>query len=104
MSNTLMNYVHIEPVTVPIKGEGAFMEVRSLGFPLNPSSVSWYYAIRKAQVVEQEGVSISVPGEVVLEGNLHMDRPTYDLWSTDDNYVFDWAAQELSLTIIDDPA
>lgn len=102
MSNTLMNYVHIEPVTVPIKGEGTFMEVRSNGFPLNPSGVSWYYAIRKAQVVEQDGVSVSVPGEVVLEGNLYMDRPTYDLWSDDDNYVFEWAAGVLNLTIIPD--
>ena len=101
MYNTTMNYVEIAPVTVPIKGDGTFLEVRSIGFPLNPSHVSWYYAIRKAIVIDVEGTLTSVPGETVLEGNLSMDRATYDLWSNDDSYVFDWAAAELGLTIVE---
>jgi len=102
MYNTTMNYVEIAPVTVPIKGDGAYLEVRSLGFPLNPTNVSWYYTIRKATLVDQEGTMVSVPGEVVLEGNLDMDRAAYDLWSNDDSYVFDWAAAQLGLTIVEE--
>jgi hypothetical protein len=97
-----MNYVQIAPVTVPIKGNGTYLEVRSLGFPLNPTSVSFYYAIRKETTVDQEGTPVSVPGETVLEGNLTMDRAAYDLWSNDDSYVFDWAAAQLGLTIVEE--
>lgn len=101
MYSTTMNYVEILPVTVPIKGDGTFLEVRSLGFPLNPTSVTWYYAIRKEVTVEVEGTPTTVPGETVLEGNLTMNRAAYDLWSNDDSYVFDWAAAELGLTIVE---
>lgn len=88
----------IEDVIIPIKGTGKYLEVKTLGFPLNPASVSFYYAIHAETSTEVDGATVSTPGHVLIDGNLIMDGETYAAWGLDDDYVWDWAAQELNLT------
>lgn len=88
----------IEDVVIPIKGTGKYLHVRSLGFPLNPTNVSFYYSIQEEVSVDQNGETVLMPGQVLLEGNLLMDGATYQSWGTDDSFVWDWAAEELGLT------
>ena len=39
---------------------------------------------------------------VLSQGNIVIDGEDYNAWSDDDNYLFDWAAEKLNLTIIGD--
>jgi hypothetical protein len=39
---------------------------------------------------------------VLSQGNIVIDGQDYNAWSDDDNYLFDWAAEQLNLTIIGD--
>lgn len=90
----------IEDVVVPVNGTGKYLEVKTNGFHMNPSNVPFYYAIRKEVVQDQNGETVVFPGETVLDGNLYMDRSTYDQWGSDDDYVWNWVATQLGLTFI----
>ena len=94
----------IEDVIIPIKGTGKYLEVRSLGFPLNPTNVSFYYAIHAETSMDLNGEVTVMPGQIILEGNLIMDAETYAAWGTDDDYVWDWAAEQLNVTFLAEEA
>jgi hypothetical protein len=39
-----------------------------------------------------------MPGNKILEGNLFMSTSEYNQWGEDDEYVIDWALQQLGFT------
>lgn len=38
----------------------------------------------------------------LASGQIEMDNAAYELWGDDDDYVWDWAAEQLNLTITGD--
>ena len=88
--------IKIQPESVPTKGEGVYFNLLALNFPMNPTSVSFYWQLFTEQVVEEQ----SVPGVCVLDGNLTMDQETYSNWGSNDDYCYDWACDLLGFTII----
>lgn len=94
----------IQDIVVPTKGTGKYLEVRALTFNLTPTSgISLYWAVYTENTsTDEAGVETKTPGSIVLEGNLHMPQEKYELWGTDDNFVIDWAAEQLSLVLIEE--
>lgn len=85
----------IQPETVPTKGVGKYFNLVALNFPMNPSSVSFYWQLfTEAENEEQE----SIPGSCILDGNLSMDQETYAEWGTNDEYPINWALNQLGFT------
>lgn len=89
--------IKIEDVIVPTKGTAKYFNIIALNFPMNPTSVSFYWQIC-SEVENEEGVK--TPGAALMDGNLTMDQATYDNWGSDDSYVTTWACNELNFTII----
>jgi hypothetical protein len=94
--------IKIQDVIVPTKGTGKYLNVRVLPFDLTPTSgIQLYWAIQAEMTsTDPEGVETTAPGQVLLEGNLHMPQEQYELWGTDDTFVIEWAATQLNLTLI----
>jgi hypothetical protein len=92
--------IKIEDVVVPTKGTAKYFNLLVLNFPPNPTNVSFYWSIHEEVLIPAEGETPekSSSGKVVLEGNLNMDSETYANWGTDDEYVIDWALNELGFT------
>jgi hypothetical protein len=92
----------IEDVIVPTKGTGKYLEVRALTFNLTPTSgISLYWAIHTETSSENpEGETVLTPGANILDGNLYLPQDKYEQWGTDDTFVIEWAAEQLSLTLI----
>ena len=82
----------IKPVVVPTKGTGKYLALTALNFPMDPSSVTFYWALF-TELTDGEG-NVS-PGSNILDGNITMDQEVYSQWGTDDNYAIDWALSEL---------
>jgi len=89
--------VKIEDVVIPTKGTAKYFNIIALNFPMNPTSVSFYWQIL-SETQNEEGESI--PGSPLMDGNLTMDQATYADWGTSDQYVINWATQELGFKII----
>ena len=82
---------HIQPIIIPTKGEGTLFQISALNFPMNPTSVTFYWQV--LSVTEDSFTS-------VLEGNLSMDAETYSQWNNDDNFVIQWACNLLNFVIV----
>lgn len=82
---------HIQPIQIPTKGEGTLFQISALNFPMNPTSVTFYWQV--LSVTEDSFNS-------VLEGNVSMDAETYSQWNNDDNFVINWACNLLNFVII----
>jgi hypothetical protein len=89
--------IKIQDVIVPTKGTAKYFNIIALNFPMNPTSVTFYWQIF-SEVEDEEGVKI--PGTSLMDGNLTMDQATYLNWGSDDSFVTDWACNELNFTII----
>lgn len=89
--------IKIEDVVVPTKGTAKYFNIIALNFPMNPTSVSFYWQIL-SETQDEEGENI--PGISLMDGNLTMDQTTYEGWGSDDNYVNVWACNELNFIII----
>lgn len=89
--------VKIEDVVIPTKGTAKYFNIIALNFPMNPTSVSFYWQIL-SETQNEEGESI--PGSPLMDGNLTMDQATYADWGASDQYVINWATQELGFKII----
>jgi hypothetical protein len=89
--------IKIEDVVVPTKGTAKYFNLLVLNFPPNPTNVSFYWSIHQESVTPAQGETpeSTSPGKVVLEGNLNMSAETYASWGQDDQYVIDWALNEL---------
>ena len=96
--------IKIQDVIVPTKGTGKYLNVRVLPFDLTPTSgIQLYWAIQAEMTsTDPQGVETTVPGQVLLEGNLHFPQEQYELWGTDDTFVTDWAVTELNLTKLEE--
>jgi len=89
--------IKIQDIIVPTKGTAKYFNIIALNFPMNPTSVTFYWQIF-SEAEDEEGVK--VPGASVMDGNLTMDQATYLNWGSDDSFVTDWACNELNFTII----
>lgn len=84
----------IQPEVVPSKGTGVYFNLTALNFPMNPTSVTFYWQLFTEEVIEEQ----SVPGTMVLDGNLTMNQETYNNWGSNDEYCINWALNELGFT------
>ena len=89
--------IKIQDVIVPTKGTAKYFNIIALNFPMNPTSVTFYWQIF-SETQNEEGDLI--PGASLMDGNLTMDQQTYNNWGSDDSYVTTWACNELNFTII----
>ena len=89
--------IKIQPESVPTKGEGVYFNLLALNFPMNPTSVSFYWQLFSEETILDEKTG---PGVCVLDGNLTMDQETYSNWGSNDDYCYDWALNELGFTKI----
>jgi len=95
--------ININDLVVPMKGTGKYLNVRVLPFDLAPTTgITLYWAIHKegtdTQIIDEVETEVIIPGDKLLEGNLHYPQSEYDNWGTDDSVVTDWAIAELGLT------
>jgi hypothetical protein len=95
--------IKIQDVIVPTKGTAKYFNIFALNFPMNPTSVTFYWQILSQvsepgeQSDEQPTLTVGVP---LMDGNLTMDKTTYNSWNNDDNFVIDWAIAQLGFTKI----
>ena len=90
----------IQTVTVPSRGEGKYFTINALTFPMNATSITFYWQIltETFDTVEGSETPVSKPGSSILDGNLIMKEDVIATWGTDDSVVIDWALSELGLT------
>jgi hypothetical protein len=92
----------IEPVTAWKKGEQ--LEANLLNaYIINDnlqSSCSFYYSLNTSG----EGTEAMplIIGQAVAEGNLTMDGENYLAWNGSNDYAFDYIAEKLNLTLINE--
>ena len=81
---------------VPIWDNGQTLEAKVLNaYAINVTlgtSATFYYALFS------ETVDGNV-GQMVAQGNLSMDTEAYTAWGNNDDYAWDWVAEQLKLTI-----
>lgn len=90
----------IQTVTVPARGEGKYFTINALTFPMNATSITFYWQIltETFETVEGSETPVSKPGSSILDGNLIMKEDVIATWGNDDSVVIDWALSELGLT------
>ena len=92
--------IKIQDEIVPTKGTGKYFQIQALNFPMNPTAVSFYWQVFNEETIQNGEDLVTGPGVCVLDGNLSMDKTTYDGWGENDSYVIDWALNELGFTKI----
>jgi hypothetical protein len=92
--------IKIQDVIIPTKGTAKYFNIIALNFPMNPTSVSFYWQLMSEVEVTEDEVVKFVPGICLLDGNLTMTKEEYDAWGSDDSYVTNWACNKLNLTIL----
>ena len=85
----------IQPINVPTKGIGTQFSITALNFPMNPTSVTFYWQVFSVEMLDEVETLSSI-----LEGNLTMDAETYAQWNNDDNFVIQWACNLLNFVIL----
>lgn len=90
--------IKIQDEVVPTKGTGKYFQIQALNFPMNPTSVSFYWQLFNEETIQNGEETVTGRGVSILDGNLSMDETTYASWASDDNYVIDWALNELGFT------
>jgi hypothetical protein len=84
---------------VPIWDNGQTLEAKVLNaYAINVTlgvSANFYYALYSETT---EGNL----GQMVAQGNLSMDTEAYTAWGNNDDYAWDWVAEQLNLTITGD--
>ena len=90
----------IQTVTIPARGEGKYFTINALTFPMNATSITFYWQIltETFETVEGSETPVSKPGSSILDGNLIMKEDIIATWGNDDSVVIDWALAELGLT------
>jgi hypothetical protein len=83
---------NIQPITTWVKGESVTATV----FNLRPiygelfQFTNFYYQLLDNNLA------------VVADGNLNLEGQDYQAWGNDDNYPYDYASEQLNLTITGD--
>jgi hypothetical protein len=96
-----MSFTKIQDVVVPTKGIAKYFFIQLLNLEIPGTTASFYWDIRSefsAPINEGDEQVEKTPGETLLAGNLYMGSLVYDKWGTDDQYVIDWALNELGFT------
>jgi hypothetical protein len=92
--------IKIEDVIVPTKGTAKYFNITALNFPMNPSSVTFYWQIlSEVEQIEDELVT-NKPGSSLIDGNLAMTQEEYSAWGDDDTYVINWALAKLGFVAL----
>jgi len=92
--------IKIQDQIVPTKGTGKYFEIQALNFPMNPTSVSFYWQVFNEETIQNGEEIVTGRGVSILEGNLFMNETEYSSWASDDNYVIDWALAKLGFVEI----
>lgn len=74
---------NIQPVDIPTKGDAVQFNITVYNYELGGSSVDFAWQI------------MDVNSNVLITGILTMISPDLDNWGTDDEYVIDWALNQL---------
>jgi hypothetical protein len=90
--------IKIQDEIVPTKGIGKYFEIQALNFPMNPTSVSFYWQVFNEETIQNGEETVTGRGVCILDGNLFMTKTEYSSWASDDNYVIDWALGKLGFT------
>ena len=84
---------------IPIWDNGQTLEAKVLNaYAINVTlgvSANFYYALYSETT---EGYL----GQMVAQGNLNMGTEAYLAWGNNDDYAWDWVAEQLNLTITGD--
>jgi hypothetical protein len=92
--------IKIEDVIVPTKGTAKYFNITALNFPMNPSSVTFYWQIlSEVEQIEDELVT-NKPGSSLIDGNIVMTQEEYSAWGDDDTYVINWALAKLGFVAL----
>lgn len=83
----------IEPIPIWVKGE----VITATIFNMHPTAGGKLY--KSANFIYQ---LVGENNVLVSQGNLMIDGEDYQLWGTNDDYPFEWAASKLNLTITGD--
>lgn len=81
--------IDIQPVTVPTKGTGNQFTIQVVSYGLGSNEATFYWNV---------GYIVDNFYYQILEGNLTMKSPEFDQWGTDDEYVVNWALNQLNFT------
>lgn len=73
----------IQPISIPTKGSGVNFFIRVTGYEIGNNSATFYWIVQTDDAI------------ALLDGNLTMSSPEIDSWGTDDNYIIDWALNQL---------
>jgi hypothetical protein len=95
--------IKIQPIEIPTKGIAKYFTLRCLQIDLKQSSEAaptFYWELKTAIPYAIDEVQTEIPGESILDGNLHMTAEEYASWGSDDNYVLNWACNQLNFIII----
>ena len=93
----------IEDVVVPTKGIGKYFFIKTVDHVILGNPPTFYWEVRAQVIVpgtELDEQVLKYPGESLLQGNLTMSTDEYAQWSTDDNYIINWALEKLNFTKI----
>lgn len=90
--------IEIKPIEVPTKGIGKYFSIKSHQIDINVKSEAtpvFYWEVRAAIPYAIDSTPSEILGATVLEGNIQMTKEEYSEWTSDDNYVIDWALAKL---------
>lgn len=73
----------IQSVIVPTKGSATNFGIRVVDYQIGSISAFFYW------------YAYTDDGNTLLDGNITMTSPDLDNWGTDDEYVIDWALNQL---------
>ena len=85
----------IEPINIPTKGVGNYFSIKAIDIELPGSNASFYWSVFTEV---KDDLEQPMPGNRILEGNLFMSTSEYNQWGEDDEYVIDWALQQLGFS------
>jgi len=92
--------IKIEDVVIPTKGTAKYFNIIALNFPMNPSSVTFYWQILSEVEETVEEVVTLKSGNSLMDGNLVMTQEEYTAWGDDDAYVINWALAKLGFVAL----
>ena len=92
--------IKIEDVVVPTKGSAKYFNIVALNFPMNPSSVTFYWQILSEVEETINEVVTTKPGSSLIDGNITMNQEEYAAWGDDDTYVINWALSQLGFVAL----
>jgi hypothetical protein len=92
--------IKIEDVVIPTKGTAKYFNIIALNFPMNPSSVTFYWQILSEVEETVEEVVTLKSGNSLMDGNLVMTQEEYTAWGDDDTYVINWALAKLGFVAL----